>query len=63
MQAHRIEAIVNPDKTLTLENLPFPSGEPIEIIILSRQRKEPELNRYPLRGTPIQYIDPTEPVT
>jgi hypothetical protein len=62
MLAHRIEAIINQDKTLTLENLPFYSGEQVEVIILSRPLRETGQNRYPLRGTTIQYTDPTEPV-
>ncbi len=62
MLAHRIEAIINQDKTLTLENLPFHSGAKVEVIILSRPLREAGQNRYPLRGTPIQYTDPTEPV-
>lgn len=62
MLAHRIEAIVNQDKTLTLENLPFHSGEQVEVIILSRPRRKSRQNRCPLRGTPIQYTAPTEPV-
>lgn len=62
MLAHRIEAIINQDKTLTLENLPFHSGAKVEVIILSRPLRETGQNRYPLRGTPIQYTDPTEPV-
>jgi hypothetical protein len=62
MLAHRIEAIINQDKTLTLENLPFHSGAKVEVIILSRPLRETEQNRYPLRGTSIQYTDPTEPV-
>jgi hypothetical protein len=62
MLAHRIEAIINQDKTLTLENLPFHSGEQVEVIILSRPWRGAGQNRYPLRGTTIQYTDPTEPV-
>ncbi|GFE67794.1 BrnA antitoxin family protein [Chroococcus sp. FPU101] len=40
MLAHRIETTINQDKTLTLENLPFHSGEQVEVIILSRPREE-----------------------
>jgi hypothetical protein len=62
MLAHRIETIIGRDRTLTLENLPFHSGEQVEVIILSRPQKESEQNRYSLRGIPIQYTDPTEAV-
>jgi hypothetical protein len=62
MMAHRIETIVKQDRTLTLENLPFHSGEQVEVIIFSRPRRESQTNRYPLRGTIVQYTDPIEPV-
>ena len=62
MLAHRIETIIGQDKTLTLENLPFYSGEQVEVIVLSRSRNESGKHPYPLRGTPVQYTDPTEPV-
>jgi hypothetical protein len=62
MLAHRIEAIVAQDKTLTLQNLPFQSGEHVEVIILSQPQRDVGQNRYPLRGIPTQYTDPTEPV-
>jgi len=62
MLAHHVETIISQDKTLTLENLPFHSGEQVEVIILSRSRRDSGQNHYPLRGTTIQYNDPTEPV-
>ena len=62
MLAHRIETTINQDKTLLLENLPFHSGEKVEVIILVRPPQQAEKNHYPLRGTAIEYIDPTEPV-
>ncbi|HEV8711501.1 MAG TPA: hypothetical protein VGX03_01575 [Candidatus Binatia bacterium] len=62
MQAHRIETILQQDGTLTLSNLPFQAGEAVEVIILARSPTALHKNRYPLRGTPISYINPTEPV-
>jgi hypothetical protein len=62
MLAHRIETIVRQDRTLMLENLPFHSGERVEVIILSRPHRSSQRNQYPLRGTTLQYIAPTEPV-
>lgn len=63
MLAHRIETIVREDRTVILDNLPFHSGERVEIIVLSQPHPVSQRNRYPLRGTPIQYIAPTEPVS
>ena len=62
MQAYRVETTVAQDGTLTLSNLPLRAGEAIEVIILvqpSAMRGHP---RYPLRGMPVRYLDPTEPV-
>lgn len=62
MIAHRVETTIEPDGTLILKNLPFHSGEQVEVIVLPQPNKTSEQNKYPLRGTAVQYIDPTEPV-
>ena len=62
MQAHRVEATLEQDGMLTLSNLPFHAGESVEVIILAQPSLVPHPKRYPLRGTAIRYIDPTEPV-
>lgn len=62
MLAHRIEATIGQNGKLTLENLPFQSGERVEVIILTQPHKASDQNKYPLRGTATQYIAPTEPV-
>lgn len=59
MQAYRIETTVQKDGTLTLDHLPFHAGEEVEIIVLTRTLKNEKLS---LRGTPVVYVDPTEPV-
>jgi hypothetical protein len=62
MQAYRVETTVEHDGSVTLHDLPFQEGEPIETIILQRTVNTGGDQQYPLRGTPIQYSDPTEPV-
>jgi hypothetical protein len=62
MQAYRVETTVAQDGTLTLSNLPLHAGEAVEVIILVQPSAMRGRQRYPLRGTPIRYIDPTEPV-
>ncbi|OQY49046.1 MAG: hypothetical protein DRR08_24285 [Candidatus Parabeggiatoa sp. nov. 2] len=54
------------DATITINQLPFRMGDFVEVIIRPAQipqktapKKEP---RYPLHGTLVKYIDPTEPV-
>ena len=62
MNVHRIETVIRQDKTVVLKNLPFQVGESVEVIICHRASKRNEKDRYPLRGTAIKYLDPTEPV-
>lgn len=65
MQAYRVETTVQPNSTLTLDNLPFHAGEKVEVIILANPAAErlqaDEINLHPLRGTPVIYHDPFEP--
>lgn len=61
MQAHRIEAIIRQDGKLLIEDIPFHAGETVEVIILPAARPASE-HRYPLRGTVIEYRNPTDPV-
>lgn len=61
LQAQRIEITLTQDGTLTLDGLPFEAGRTVEVIVLPSVSQTPQ-DRYPLRGTPIQYHDPMEPV-
>ena len=60
LQAHRVEMTLTQDGTLTLDHLPFRAGEGVEVIVLPHAA--PPRNHYPLRGTPVDYQGPTEPV-
>ena len=62
MQAYKTEAAISKDGTLTLGDLPFAEGEPVEIIILSRVSKTQVAEDGALRGMPVQYHQPFEPV-
>ena len=61
-QAYRIHSHVSENGTINLENLPFPPGEEVEVIVLSERRAERGDRAYPLRGAPLVYEDPTDPV-
>jgi hypothetical protein len=52
---------VSPEGSLKLENLPFEPGAAVEVVVRAEERHSDE-RRYPLRGTPIVYLDPTSPV-
>lgn len=62
MQAHRVETTIDKDKTLIIKDIPFHPGDRVEVIILERTPEPEQDKRYPLRGKPIRYEQPTEPV-
>jgi hypothetical protein len=66
MNAHKIETVFTQDGTLILQDLPFHTGDAVEVIILSPQPKtphqQPSTHLYPLHGKVVRYDDPTEPV-
>lgn len=65
MQAYKMAVKIEQEGELRLSHLPFQAGDEIEVILL---RSEPvpltqaSENPYPLRGLPIRYENPTEPV-
>ena len=69
MEAVRIETTMQGNGTLTLENLPFPLGESVEVIVLanaqatfSRTLNIPEKAEHPFAGQPVIFHqDPCEP--
>jgi hypothetical protein len=62
MRAYRVKKVVSQNSLLELYALPFQPGEIVEVIILSREDKMRETNRYPLKGQVLKYENPTEPV-
>lgn len=62
MQAHRIETTLSEDGVITLRNIPFHRGESVEVIVLSFPESIGSNSRYPLRGSPVILVSPTEPV-
>ena len=62
MQAYRVETVLQQDGTLILKNLPLQAGASVEVIVLVQPPVATRSDRYPLRGTSITYLNPTEPV-
>jgi len=62
MMAHRIEMTIQEDGSLKINDLPFHSGEKVEVIILSERQSSLKQTACPLRGTKVEYIDPFKPV-
>lgn len=61
MDAVRIETTVDEHGEVHLTKLPFPAGEAVEVIVV-RKRLRQQGNEFPLRGVPIEYDRPTDPV-
>jgi hypothetical protein len=62
MKGFKTAATIRAGGELRLSELPFEPGDEVEVIVLPlRPAPHPE-NPYPLRGLPIRYEDPTEPV-
>lgn len=62
MSTHHFETKLTEDGKLTLNDLPFHAGETVEVIVVSHASEAKSVNSYPLRGKPVRYIEPTEPV-
>jgi hypothetical protein len=62
MSAITVVATIRPDGSLTVERLPFPAGQRVEVIVRPAVEDPTEGGKYPLRGSrPYKYDDPFEP--
>ena len=62
MQAVRIETTIGENGEVRLTKLPFKAGEQVEVIVRPREMRRGIAERFPLRGIPIEYDRPTDPV-
>ena len=62
MQAVRIETTIGEIGEVRLTKLPFKAGERVEVIVLRREMRADLAAGFPLRGVPIAYDRPTDPV-
>ncbi|MFP4441302.1 MAG: hypothetical protein ACLFVO_29060 [Chloroflexaceae bacterium] len=62
MQAYRVETTVAPDGSVVIRQLPLTPGNVVEVIVLVQEPKKEAKKNYPLKGIPITYHNPTEPV-
>ncbi len=62
MKTFKVEKTVGAGGSVVLEQLPFTAGERVEIVIVPVEPPAGSSERYPLRGTPYRFDDPTEPV-
>jgi len=58
---YRVKATIGPGGTLTLEGLPYQTGEIVEVTLQVR-RPDASADSLPLRGLPVRLERPTDPV-
>lgn len=61
MNSHRVATTITEDGSL-MKDIPFHAGDSVEVIILALSAASGLQNGYTLRGKPVTYLDPTEPV-
>jgi hypothetical protein len=61
MDSHRFETTLEEDGTVTVKGLPFHAGDTVEVIVKPKATRTGQ-NAYSLRGTPVTYVEPFEPV-
>lgn len=62
MNVHRIETTIHENGTLTLDDLPFPAGVAVEVIILETPSWGGITDLQPLSGMLRRYDNPFDPV-
>ncbi|MCP5048514.1 MAG: hypothetical protein GY940_15195 [bacterium] len=62
MQTYHIETVVLEEGVVTIEGLPLPPGEKVEVIVKESPSNKDKLNPYPLRGQPLSYDSPFDSV-
>lgn len=60
MEAYRTDTVVEKDGSITINGLPFREGEELEVILLQRVGQSSRVEPYPLRGEPVNYVEPFE---
>ena len=61
MRVCDVKTTVSGDGTITVKT-PFSPGEQVEVVVCTQEVKRRMNVGYPLRGKPIQYVDPFESV-
>jgi len=63
MAAVHLQTVVGADGTLTLRDLPLLAGHVVDVLVRDRASSQKETaNRYPLRGTSVEYKNPFDGV-
>ena len=58
MRTYCVETTIAKHGTLTIKGLPFRAGDRVEVVVRSCEPERQPIERYPLRGKAISYVDP-----
>ncbi len=61
MERIQVEAIVQQNGRIVIDDLPFDEGEKVEVIVREADSSDHKRRENPLKGTLIKYDDPFEP--
>jgi len=62
MASYRMEIVVSPDGKIVLNAEPFRAGDRVEVAVTGRSPSHHPGGPYPLRGKPVRYDRPFDPV-
>ena len=62
MQTLHVETTCTENGVIILRDLPIHEGDSVEVVVIPRSSAASVEERYPLRGEPVEYIRPFEPV-
>ena len=62
MERYRTAATIETQGELHLSELPFRSGDEVDVIVVRRRTQAPSQSRYPLRGREVRFDRPFDSV-
>jgi hypothetical protein len=62
MEPFHVETTVQSDRSVTVVDLPYSAGLPVDVIVVPHPTVASGFGAESLRGLPLTYINPTEPV-
>ena len=62
MEPLHVEAVCTENGVITLRDLPVHKGDCVEVVVIPRATIPSTQERYPLRGEPVEYLLPFDPV-
>ncbi len=61
MQTLHLETICSEAGVIILRDLPIKVGDAFEVVVIPWSSAESNQNQYPLRGEPLDYLEPFDP--